>query len=658
MSNGVAPSLQSRLLQTIPVPPLQHSIDPGTDFYRHVNDIWNTRTTIPSYISSYGVSEEIERVLQDFLLQDISSAARTSPIGIVVRSAEATGPQQRKANVEGLIGVLRSFFCIKDYEDIATTLGSMARRNIPTILDVYVAPKDGGQKTEHRDYCIHISIGSVGLPDVVYYKGGDPAHTEVLGAYVRLIQTLCKRLGLEEDLSAVIPFEATLAAYMAKADSKLATDTAEYLTLAELSSKCSAIPWRAFAAAYGVPAARIETLCFQVESLAWLEYLDRGFRSTPLQEWKRIFALHTLLHALPYLPPPFDTLHFDVFGRRLGGQKQKTPQRILTLQVIKEKMPFQLGRLFVQKYLTAGFKKTVESFVEKIRSAAVQRLAELEWMGAATRRRAAAKVAAMELSIGYSRYVATPPPSLDPESFLKNIYVLDEALTNFNMGKMLQDLPKGVWDDPPYIVNAYYYHETNEMVVPAGNFLWPFYRFPEEQWMGWNYGGIGAVVAHEIVHAFDQEGRYFNEKGKLESWWSAADERNYKTVVGKLIRLFDKGYVGKEKISGAATLDENLADLGSIAISLNALKNSLVKGGYGREESKRHMREFFVSYTISWRTKEHPARRIQRIVTDHHAPFELRVNYILPQFQEWYDAFDVKPGAALYIEPEDRIRIF
>jgi predicted metalloendopeptidase len=354
-------------------------------------------------------------------------------------------------------------------------------------------------------------------------------------------------------------------------------------------------------------------------------------------------------------------MHYKVFGRRLAGQREKTPQQVLVMNAIKERLPFELGAAFAEKYLPTDFKERTTAFVKTIQAAAIKRLGTNHWMSPIARRRAAEKVRRMELSVGYSpaalrqtRDLKTP---LDPGRLLKNVYSLDEAATDFEVRKLSHNLPRGFWQDPPYIVNAYYYHETNEIVVPAGNFLWPFFR--EREAIGWNYGAVGSIVAHEIVHAFDGEGRLFDAAGRLESWWTPADERRYEAEVKKLVRLFDSApRVRGQKISGAATLDENLADLGGLAVALEALKGELEDLGLDDAARERHMRDFFTAYAMSWRTKEHGARTLQRVITDQHAPFELRVNFIVPHFQEWYDAFGVEAGDKLWIAPGERIQIF
>jgi putative endopeptidase len=214
-------------------------------------------------------------------------------------------------------------------------------------------------------------------------------------------------------------------------------------------------------------------------------------------------------------------------------------------------------------------------------------------------------------------------------------------------------MPKDFWEEGVYTVNAFYYHDTNEILIPAGSFFWPFFS---DTMLGWSYGGLGAIIGHEMTHAFDEQGCEYNERGAELPWWSASDREHYKEKTQALVNLYGEQKILGHSVNGHKTLDENLADLGGLAIALDALKRELVS--VTEEERKKQLRDFFVSYAVSWRTKEHNQRRLQRLVMDAHAPIELRVNLVVAQFEEWYQVFGIQTGDYLYIPPEERIRIF
>jgi putative endopeptidase len=212
------------------------------------------------------------------------------------------------------------------------------------------------------------------------------------------------------------------------------------------------------------------------------------------------------------------------------------------------------------------------------------------------------------------------------------------------------------WDDVVYSTNAHYYTETNQMILPAGSFTWPFYH--EAAPIGWNYGGLGAVISHEITHAFDMDGMKYSVIGEKKNWWTTTDLKKYKKIASRLVERFGKARVLGHPVNGSLTLDENISDLGGLAIALDALKMDLIRRKASVTQEKEAYRNFFLSYAVSWRVKDSPERALQRLFMDRHAPTPLRVNYVVNQFDEWYEIFEIQVADELYLPPEERIRIF
>jgi putative endopeptidase len=212
------------------------------------------------------------------------------------------------------------------------------------------------------------------------------------------------------------------------------------------------------------------------------------------------------------------------------------------------------------------------------------------------------------------------------------------------------------WDEPVFAVNAYYYTQSNEMVIPLGSLYWPFYSSTAP--LGWNYGGLGCILAHESTHAFDKEGKEYDPDGFPKKWWTPSDNRAYNKKTKSLIQLFSSQKILDNAVSGSLTLSENIADLGGMAIALDALRKHLEQHKVSEEDCKKAYQQFFLSYAVSWRVKEKPEKTLQSLFLDHHAPPSLRVNLIVSQFDEWYKAFDILETDPMYIPPEKRIRIF
>jgi putative endopeptidase len=248
-------------------------------------------------------------------------------------------------------------------------------------------------------------------------------------------------------------------------------------------------------------------------------------------------------------------------------------------------------------------------------------------------------------------------PNLITDNALKNVYLLNESRVNFYIQKVSEGAKPldEIWEDPPYVVNAYYYNELNEFFLPAGTLQFPFY-IQDKKKVGWNYGGLGAIIGHEMTHAFDEEGKKYISAGIKKDWWTRKDTLRYNKMTAALVTLFNKNKILGNPVDGSLTLSENLSDLGGLGIALDALHEEL-KGATDQEKNHQ-LREFFLSYAVSWRVKQRHRRILQNLFLDVHAPADLRVNNIVCHFQEWYDCFGVKTGNALYIPPEERIVIF
>ena len=209
------------------------------------------------------------------------------------------------------------------------------------------------------------------------------------------------------------------------------------------------------------------------------------------------------------------------------------------------------------------------------------------------------------------------------------------------------------WDDPVYAVNGYYYSEANELVIPSGSLLEPF--FSEFRPLGWNYGAVGAIIGHEMTHAFDEEGCEYDENGQKKKWWSVTDTRNYEKITRHLVKMFNEHSLMHKHIDGKLTLSENIADLGGLAIALDALNVRLE--GKTMEVKKAAYKQFFTAYAVSWRIKERTKKQLQGLFMDKHAPTPLRVNLVVNQFDEWYKAFNVSSGA-MFLPLDKRVQIF
>jgi putative endopeptidase len=294
--------------------------------------------------------------------------------------------------------------------------------------------------------------------------------------------------------------------------------------------------------------------------------------------------------------------------------------------------------------------------MKSILDAACSRIQETEWLEEKTRGKAVEKVKKIKASIVRpGNWTPFTPVKLDSENLLWNIF----QLGTLKLNTMLENIGKEhkYWDEGIYRVNAYYYNENNEIMVPYGTVYYPFYSVKESA--AWNFGALGSILGHEICHAFDEDGKNYNGEGEKEKWWTRKDNLRYNHKSKELIHLYSKEEIDGTHLNGKKTLSENIADLGGLAIALEALQNYFIKENITEvDEQLKAYRIFFYSFAVSWRTK-YRAEKLQRMIElDLHAPAEQRVNLVVCQFDEWYDAFGVKEGDEMFCKPKDRIRIF
>ena len=646
--------------QDITVPPPVKSIKPGVNFYGHVNSKWIQHVNMPSYRSSYSISEEIEDKIEVNLEKIIKNAQEEIVnypnkeldnniilLGTLQQSVMDRGSQ--KENVKFVKDLITNLRCIRTTDDVARTIGEFSRFRISSPLTIYTSSEE-----KHSNVLrLNISPGTITLPDTSYYTVQGPGSSYILEAYNKLLT----KLGEHFDIANINLFIG-LERIIADAVENSRGDDEELIKGADLKKQYAYIPWDSLAhSAFGFTSRSFNEYNFLVTSNTWLKYLNRWFKTWNIENWRVWLSGIILIYCLPLLPPPFDTLHFEFFEKRLRGQQEKLPQHLLGLKLCKQWLSAPLGKEYLKCCVDDNIKRDVISLANEIRSTIIKRLEMVEWLDIATRKKAIKKVKSIHLGIAYPELQPkNPVVILNPEQVIRNILSLGTAEFEKDLKRANSELQPQKWTDSVFEVNAYYYNEGNRLVIPAGILNYPFYHIDSSD--GMNFGGIGATIGHELTHAFDMEGKNYDEFGNKIPWWTSKDNRNYNQKTKAIIALYNKTeYFGKP-INGTLTLSENIADLGGLAIALMALKARLEKKNMTDAAYKKELCLFFISYAVSWRVKEKKEKALQSLFTDMHAPPLARVNNIVRQFDDWYECFDVKPGNLLYTAPEERIRIF
>jgi putative endopeptidase len=641
------------LLQPPPVSPQEvqssATISPGNSFYDHINKSWISSVSIPDYENDFGVSEEVEHSINEKIYGILHEAMEKGEKGdeyekiLGICGHSILQARFQKYSVELLRKLISSYGCMRDAKDIMRAMADAIRNGIPTLLHVRIT-LDLEEKDVYR-VCLEPDMSGL---HYTYYSPNQPGNLRILQAYEKLL----KRLGAEfsiENLHAVIPFESFLVPNYLRADNEdLLPVRGE-----ELLKKYPDIPWEEFMEALEIKSWK--TSVFYIRSWMWFRVLQRLLASLTMEEWQRYFQKSAIFMALPYLPPPFDDIEYEFFGHRLQGQTQKLPQRELAIQILQDFCSPILSYVYAEKYVSKELVDQSRELGKELIQAAKRRLNACDWLLPATRKLAVEKVEKMKLGIAVPsrwRPLFIDSTKLMRENLLHNLFTLNEC----EYKDMISDVGKHAlyWDEGVFRVNAYYYSESNELIIPAGTIVPPFFSVRAKE--GWNYGGLGAIIGHEITHAFDMDGKDYDEKGRKKVWWQAKDRRMFGKKTKVLIKEFSNQMLKGHSVNGVFTLSENIADLGGLAIALDALKAK--HRGASEQEMNEILRAFFISYAVSWRTKIRDKKLIQMLLVDRHAPPVFRVNLVVRQFDEWYAAFGITEKDAMWIPPEHRIRIF
>jgi len=642
---------KTRRKKDIKVPPLSRNIKPGDNFYKYVNSHWLDSTHLPKTYSSFGVSEEIDTFIYEKLMKEIHALPQNSTNAHekAVRTFFRSGlySNYHHEHDKTFRKMLAALGCMKTAEDIAATMGTFIKQQIPTHLIVYVG-RD--LKNPNRNVAI-LSTGSLSLPDISYYKGTAPGKTMIMRLFETMLHSMGKHLGYEEFAKIVHLENAAIDEF---ADGQ--ADDPFMMTGEAMATKYKHIPWASFWNGYGIEGSAWKSLTIMNNCDSWLKWFNHQMEKPIMNDWITWFRVHMTLYLAPLIQSPLDNLYFNFYRKKLRGDKEKRPQEQLLYLIARYLMVPSMSYLYKKCCLTDKHQDDIRGFVSDIRHSAQQHVKDIDWLSPKSRTATATKINKMHLetvNVDRGEHYILPLKVMSEIDIIHNIIILGEAITQRDIYYIMHPRNNNMYGDSVFEVNAHYSTSGNRLIIPGGITLWPFYSCDR---LGWSYGGLGVVVGHELLHAFDEDGKDYDPNGFYKPWWSTNDLKAYYKKTNALVKLFgNTQYMGRY-VNGKATLSENIADLGGLAIALDALKRKM--HGLTKEQQQKEIRDFFIAYAVTWRTKERREQAIYRLFTDVHAPAELRVNLIVNQFADFYELFDVKPGDDLYIDPKDRIHIF
>jgi putative endopeptidase len=640
-------------------PGMDTTVKPGDDFFAFANGNWDKNTPIPADRSGYGVAYVLDDLSRQRTRDIIEAAAAnpgTSDDARRVGTYYATFMDEAAIEAKGIAPLkpaLDRIAAISSRDDLAKALGSAQRVGIggPFRVGVEQDPKNPER------YIVGMGQSGLGMPDRDYYLVDNPKFVETRAKYIDHIAAMFSLAGFDNARAraeAVFGLEKAIAqAHWTNVENRDPVKTYNPRDPKTLAAGAPGFNWAAFLDAAGVGAQR-DLDIGQPSAFAGMAKLAAD---QPLAVWKDYLAFKTLKARAGVLPKAFVDENFNFNGKVLSGQPEIQPRWKRGVNAINAYMGESVGRLYVDKYFTPDAKAKIDDLVKNLIAAMGKRIDNADWMSAATKTEARAKLATFVPKIGY------PDKWRD---YSKMQIVGGDAVGNVDratafdydrdLAKLGGPLDRTEWFMAPTVVNAYYNPPMNEVVFPAAILQPPF--FDPQADPAVNYGSIGAVIGHEISHGFDDQGRQYDAKGALRDWWTAEDNKAFTERAKKLVAQYNAYEPLKgSHINGELTLGENIADIAGLQIAYDAWKMSLGGKPAPVIDGMTGEQRFFLGYAQSWRGKLRDAAKLSQLTSDPHSPDAERTKTVR-NMDPWYDAFGVKPGDKLYLAPADRVKIW
>jgi putative endopeptidase len=646
------------------------TVQPGDSFWQYANGTWLKQTEIPADRSSWGpadvLSELTDRRTADLIKQVATSGASAGSDRQRIRDYYAafldTVAIERKG-IAPLKPALDSIAALADRKALSRYLGTTLRADVdifnatnlytPNLLGLWVAQ----DLDDPSHYSAFLVQGGLVMPDRSYYLDSSAAITEVREQYRPHVTAMLKLAGVpnpDAKAEAIVQLETRMArVHMSREASSDVQKGNNHWSTSDFAAKAPGLDWDAYFTAAGLGKVN-RFVVWQPSAVTGLSAL---VASEPLEAWKAWLAFHAIQERQAELPSGFGDQSFGFFGARMSGIKQQRERWKRAISATNAAVGYAVGRLYVERYFPPAEKARAEAMVANIIAAFRDRIDRLEWMAPATKREAKAKLAVLKVGVGYPDHwpdysgLEVKTGDAFGNAVRSELWQLRQSLA-----KLDKPVDRSEWVMTPHLVNAVNLPAMNAMNFPAA-ILQPPYFDPHRP-AALDYGAIGATIGHEVSHSFDDSGALFDSKGRLRNWWTPEDFKHFKASGAQLAAQYDKYRPFPDlAVNGKLTLGENIADLAGLTATYEAYRRSQD----GKPGPSAHGftgdQLFFLSYEQSWREKvREPALRNQ-LLTDGHAPGEYRA-LTVRNLDAWYSAFGVTPKQALYLKPEERVRIW
>lgn len=635
------------------------SVRPQDDFYNYVNGNWMKTVEIPSDQSRWGsfneliekTNEATLKILQESLEQTNPKGSDRQKIADLYRSYTDFDARDKVG-----IGPIRPFLqkvdAIRDFDDLYRYLVEMA----PIGGNPFFSASVSAHMKNSNVNAIYLGAASLGLGRA-YYQKEDEANAKTLVNYQNYINTLFPKVGqLTRDLKGpkIVAFEKELASHMLTVE-QVRNASLRYnpVAVSDLKKMVKNIDLAQYLSDLGF---RADTVI--IGELAYYEALDKVLKPENLEVIKDLLRFEIANGAATSLTRELDQISFDFWGKTLNGQKEQRSLDKRGLQFVNGTAGELLGKLYVDRHFPAEAKSAAEELVTYLRKSFAHRIGQLQWMSAETKEKALEKLDKFNVKIGYPDKWKDYSKLEVGTSLFEN--VLNARRWRFEENRAKQDKPvdKTEWGMTPQTVNAYYSPLYNEIVFPAAILQPPFYDYKADPAV--NFGGIGAVIGHELSHGFDDSGSQYDGDGNLNNWWTEEDKTKFEAATAALAAQFEAHEpIPGVFVNGRFTLGENIGDLGGVSVAYEALQMYLKdKGEPGKIDGFTQQQRFFLSWATIWRTKTTEAFVVNQVKTDPHSPAQYRAVGPLVNVDAFYEAFDIREGDKLFVPKEKRIVIW
>ncbi|MDX1684802.1 MAG: M13 family metallopeptidase [Saprospiraceae bacterium] len=643
------------------------TVSPKEDFFRYVNGAWLAQVDMPADRGRWGsfdelrkrTSNQVLRLLESSALEDFKEGSDQYKAFVFYQTAMDT----QHANELGTQPIQPFLDQIEDIESMADLQGFIEDME-PLGLRAFIGFGVSPDLRNSQEYATYLSNGALGLPDRDYYVKDDEESQRIRGEYQDHVERMLQFLDYTEEQAVsaaerILAFETAMAEpRMDKVQRRNPLLRYNKRSVDQLEEMMPEFDWSSYFTNIGVE--DIDTII--VSEPKYIESLSSTLSDFSVADWKHYLKWTVLDASATLLSQEIDKANFEFFGKKLRGTEAQRPRWERIIDVTNATLGEALGKLYVDEYFPKEAKTTAKEMVDNILKAFEKRIDNLEWMTDSTKMKAQEKLNSFTVKVGYpdkwKDYSDLVVQTAEEGSYAQNMINVRKYLHNRDLNRIGEEVDDTEWFMPPQMVNAYYNPLQNEIVFPAAILQPPFYNYKADPAV--NYGGIGAVIGHEISHGFDDQGSRFDAEGNMNNWWTERDREQFEALHQKLIDQFDS-YEPLEgvNVNGAYTLGENIGDLGGINAAYDALQIHLEEhGNPGKIDGYTQEQRFFLSWGTIWRIKYRDETLKTLIKTDPHSPGMYRAIGPLSNFEPFYDAFGIEEGDETYRADSIRVEIW